>query len=335
MVDANLVSVVIPTYNAERFLARTLETALGQSYTSLEIIVVDDGSTDGSQQIAEAAARKDPRVRYFRRKNSGVAASRNFGISQARGELIATLDADDLWNPDKIARQVDVMRRSSSEVGLVYCLAIEIDESDLIIPPIANLEKKRTPMGRVTDELVLGNFIETSSAPLMKRSFIEAVGGYDKDLEPQGAEDWKLYFSLSEVCEFAVIPEHLVGYRQPTGSLSRNTLRMAHSIDLVRCWILERRPDLSLKLRRLMVYYASVFMAQRSLDNGEFGLALRYSARGYRAYPKGLLERPLRAFVLRFSARFLGVRRGVLRKRGIIHQVKFSEFRAQHFSTGM
>lgn len=325
--EDTLVSVVIPVHNGERFLARTLATALAQTYSPIEVVVVDDGSTDRTAQIAEAVAAQDRRIRYFRTKNFGVAVARNFGISKARGELIATLDADDLWNREKIARQVRMMQTSSPTVGVVYCLALEIDEDDFIIPPVNNLQKKRTAQGRVTKDLAMGCFIETSSAPLIRRSCIEAVGGYDSALWPQGAEDWKLYFALSEICEFAVIPEYLVGYRQATGSLSRDIVPMGQSIDLVARWIFERRPEFPEELRRLAVYYASIFMAQRALDNSQFVLALRYSARGYRVYPRGLLEWPLLAFCIRFIARILGIRRGALRKRGLVSQVRFNDFK--------
>ena len=90
---------------------------------------------DRTGKIVEAAAANDSRIRYFRTVKSGVAATRNFGISKARGKLIAPLDADDLWHPEKIARQVEAMQASSpADIGLVYCWAIEIDENDLIIP---------------------------------------------------------------------------------------------------------------------------------------------------------------------------------------------------------
>ena len=182
--------------------------------------------------IVEAAAGRDSRIRLFRRKNSGVAAARNFEIEQARGPLIATLDSDDLWHPQKIARQVGVMQASSPKVGLVYCWSVEIDESDLIIPPISSLKtrKRSTAQGSVTAELARGCFIETASTPLMKRSSIDAVGGYDPALRPQGADDWKMYLALSEICEFAVIPEYLVGYRQASGSLSRDVTAMGQSM---------------------------------------------------------------------------------------------------------
>jgi glycosyltransferase involved in cell wall biosynthesis len=335
MSDKNgLVSVVIPVYNGERFLGRTLSSALAQTYRPLEIIVVDDGSADRTEEIAETAANKDGRIRYFRRRNYGVAESRNFGIKNAKGDLIAPLDHDDLWSPNKISRQVRLMNDSPAEVGVVYCLALEIDQNDLVIPPIRRLQRKRIAKGRVTNDLALGCFIETSSAPLIKKSFIEKIGGYDTELRPQGAEDWKLYFALSEICEFAVIPEFLVGYRQVSGSLSRNLVRMDQSMEAVGSWIFERHPDLPPELKAMMIYYCSIFMAQRSLDNDEFRLALGYTGRAYKSYPRGLLEPPLRKFLARLLVRLVGVRREKLRRRGLVSRISFHEFQAQQAFDG-
>src|SRR5215467_1971194 len=109
MSEDRLVSIVIPVHNGERFVSRTLASALAQTYAHFEIVAVDDGSTDRTAGILEAAAAHDGRIRVFRTLNSGVAAARNFGISYARGQLIALLDADDLWHPEKIAHQVEMI----------------------------------------------------------------------------------------------------------------------------------------------------------------------------------------------------------------------------------
>ena len=105
-----LVSVVIPVRNGERLIGRTLASALAQTYRNIEVIVVDDGSTDRTPALVETAAARDRRVRLLRRPHSGVTATRNFGISRANGSLIAPLDADDLWHQEKIARQVAAMQ---------------------------------------------------------------------------------------------------------------------------------------------------------------------------------------------------------------------------------
>jgi glycosyltransferase involved in cell wall biosynthesis len=309
--EGSLVSVVIPVRNGERFINETLASALAQTYEPLEVVVVDDGSTDRTAVVVEAAALRDNRIRLFRTQRFGVASARNFGISQARGGLIAPLDADDLWHPEKIARQVYVIQTSSPEVGLVYCWSIEIDENDLVIPAIRSLKGGSTARGRVSEELARGCFIETGSSPVIKRSFIDAVGGYDATLQPQGADDWKLYFALSEVCEFAVIPEYLVGYRQTSGSVSRNLTAMGQSMESVASWIFEKRPNLPKMHKRQAMHSIHAFMSRRAFDNYQFGAALRYHAKALKAYPGKLLERDALIFVARCLFRMTGLRRAM------------------------
>ena len=155
-VENALVSVVIPLYNGEPFIGNTLATVRAQTYHPIEVLVVDDGSTDLSAAIVAAAAATDDRIILFRIPNSGPGAARNFGIQKSRGSMVALLDADDLWHPEKIARQVKVMSDATPEVGLVYCLSIEIDENDFIIKPLGADDP---PQGRVTEELVNSNFV--------------------------------------------------------------------------------------------------------------------------------------------------------------------------------
>jgi glycosyltransferase involved in cell wall biosynthesis len=312
MTEDPLVSVVIPVYNGERYLRRTLESALAQTYNPLEVIVVDDGSTDGSPDIITTISARDSRMRSFRKKNGGVASARNYGISQARGNLIATMDGDDLWHPGKIARQVSVLNALPANVGLVYCWAIEIDEDDAVIPPARDIAAKQTFRGHVTTELAIENFVETSSIPLFRRAFFERVGGYDVEL-PQGAEDWKLYLALSEICEFEVIPEYLVGYRQYSASLSRDASGMAASQDGVIRWLTEKWPSLPEEIKRERTYRADCYLATKALSNNKFRQAVYFRARAHKARPEKLLGFENIAFAARLLLRTIGLSPGGFR----------------------
>jgi glycosyltransferase involved in cell wall biosynthesis len=329
MAEDRLVSVVIPVHNGERFISRTLASALAQTYAHLEFIIVDDGSTDQTASLAATAAARDSRIRLFRTPNSGVAAARNFGISQARGTLIALLDADDLWHPEKIAHQVEVMQMSSPNVGLVYCWSVEIDENDFVVPSVKRLTGKAAFQGHVTAELATQCFIDTSSSILIKRSCVDAVGGYDIDLKPQGAEDWKLYLALSETYEFAVVPEYLVGYRRASGSLTRGSLH-AQSTQLVIRWLTEKWPDLPEELGRLRTYNVNTYYAFVALENNQFLKGSSYMVRACKARPKGLLDQTIFSFVARLLFRMTGLRRAALRRRGWIFRrpVRYQEFQA-------
>jgi glycosyltransferase involved in cell wall biosynthesis len=314
-VEDALVSVVIPVHNGERFIGRTLASVQAQTYDRVEAVVIDDGSTDRTAILVEAAVARDDRIRLFRTPKLGVAAARNFGIGKARGELIAPLDADDLWHPQKVGRQVGMMRASPAEVGLVYCWSIHIDENDFVIPPLDRLETQPTTEGRASDELAEGNFIANGSSPLIKRSCIDAVGGYDPGLQPHGAEDWKLYLALSEVCEFKVVPEYLVGYRQSTGSVSRDVTAMAQSLELVTLWLFEKWPNLPDEVRRSSIYNNGVYLARRAMENNQFTAALRYRLIAYKARPAAFLERSSFEFGACVLAQMLGIRQMVLRRR--------------------
>ena len=113
-----LVSVIIPAYNAQRFVRTTLLSARAQIYTDLEIIIVNDGSTDETADIVESMAKTDKRIRVVYQTNSGLAAARNRGIAEARGDYIAPLDADDLWHPQNIARQIEAIMGGGPRVAV-------------------------------------------------------------------------------------------------------------------------------------------------------------------------------------------------------------------------
>jgi glycosyltransferase involved in cell wall biosynthesis len=284
----SLISVVIPVFNGERFLFRTLESVLSQTYAQIEIIIVDDGSTDRTPEILETAAAHNKSVRHFRIANSGAAAARNIGIRQARGEFIALCDADDLWHPEKIRRQVQVLQASSRNVGLVYCWSIPIDESDFVLEKAIPL---RVIEGWVTMELLKGNFIANSSSPLIRLSCIESIGGYDTALRPQGAADWKLYLALSEICKFKLVPEYLVGYRRWTGAMSSDIMGMAKSIDLVKQWARERWPCIPNKIWADSAYGLGLYLSKEALKNKQLASAIRYRAMAYTVRPTALFER--------------------------------------------
>jgi len=118
----------VPAYNADRYLAPTLTSVLDQTYTNIEILVVDDGSTDTTREVAQRFANTDSRVHVLCQKNNGVAAARNEGIRRAHGEWIAPIDADDIWHPHKIEHQIRLVARSAADVGLIYAWSVDIDE---------------------------------------------------------------------------------------------------------------------------------------------------------------------------------------------------------------
>ena len=245
-----LVSVLVPACNAAATIGETLASAAAQSHRELEIIVVDDGSTDATAGIVRQAAQTDARIILVQQANAGVAAARNAALGRARGACIAPLDADDLWHPDKIARQLARLEQAGPGVGLVYCWSVDIDERSIIIDRRLDLDRFE---GDVYAALVLANFVGNASVPLMRKSAIEAVGGWDSELRrnnAQGCEDWQAYLRLAERVEYALEPAFLVGYRQAASAMSRQVSRMQRSYRLVLAEAKRRHPELPARLFR-------------------------------------------------------------------------------------
>jgi glycosyltransferase involved in cell wall biosynthesis len=247
--DADLVSVVIPAYNAAATLDETLQSVRSQTHRALEIIVVDDGSTDDTRAIAERHAAVDNRVQVFTQDNAGVAAARNAGWRRARSHLIAFVDADDLWAPTKIERQIDTLRRRGQNVGLVYCGSVRINMEGVV----TGRWKVPGCEGHVLDRLFVTNVVGNGSAVLVRRQALIDAKGFNSELRTAGAEgceDYLLCCRIAETYQFAVVDEHLVGYRHLPRSMSSNRPRMLKSWMLVVNEMLARHPEHSDALRR-------------------------------------------------------------------------------------
>ncbi|MGH6787005.1 MAG: glycosyltransferase family 2 protein [Novosphingobium sp.] len=215
------VSVVIPVFNNALTLAATLASAAAQTHRALEIVIVDDGSSDASAEVAAAFCAREPRARLERQANHGVAAARNRAIALARGEWVAPLDADDIWHPEKLARQLAAAARAPA-AGWVVCGSRDIDAADRVWRDGA----RTAPRGQVFLRLLAHNFIDNGSVLLFRREAALAVGGYDEDRRVQGCEDMIFQLRLAARFPLAVAPEYLVGYRKRAGSLSDNPRAM-------------------------------------------------------------------------------------------------------------
>jgi glycosyltransferase involved in cell wall biosynthesis len=267
-----LVSVVIPAYNAEAFIGATLDSALQQTHRAIEVIVVDDGSSDGTAALVEAYARRDSRVRLVRQQNAGVAAARNRGIADARGDFVAPLDADDLWEPTKIERQVARMLEAGSDVGIVYCWWLLIDRDGAILDSSPQWQVE----GRAVDALLQVNFAGNASVPLFRRQALVEVGGYDASLRARGAqgfEDWDVALKVAEQWNVAVVPAVLVGYRRQDSGMSASTDRMWRSYELVIQGVRARRPDVNRRLLRRSRHQFALYVAGIAFWSRKYGRA--------------------------------------------------------------
>ena len=257
-----LVSVIIPAYNAERFIARTLVSVLNQTYHNLEVIVVDDGSRDRTPKIVQQVAWQDARIRLLQQANAGVAAARNCGIQNAHGEFIAPIDADDLWRPDTVQKLVAQFQRGRPEVGVVYAWSVDIDEQEQMTGGF----HAATVEGNVHKTLICHNFLGNASSTLIRKTCLDRVGGYDPKLKAQnaqGCEDWDLYLRLAEHYEFGVAPEFLVGYRKVLSSMSGDFSQMTRSQHLMLQAVQKRYPELPSFLYRISFSSFYLYLAHQ------------------------------------------------------------------------
>src|SRR5258708_4104598 len=199
----HLVSVVIPAFNAGATIDETLRSVRSQSHERIEIIVVDDGSTDDTLAVAERHADQDPRIKIIRQDNAGVAAARNAGWQAACAEFIAFIDADDLWAPSKIERQLQAMIDGGERTGLVYSWYAWIDAK-------SRVNVKSDPVYHaveVLNYLFEGNFIGNGSSAMVRREALVAANGFERGLRASGArgcEDLLCYCRVARADDFAV-----------------------------------------------------------------------------------------------------------------------------------
>ncbi|MCL4871765.1 MAG: glycosyltransferase [Anaerolineae bacterium] len=214
-----LVSIIIPTYNRSHLLSQTLASVLAQTYTPLEIIVVDDGSTD---ETLTMLAQYEGRILLVTQANQGVAAARNHGTRIAKGHYLTFLDDDDLIEPTKIARQVALFQRQP-ELGLVHCGYYLSDKDGQLRDKVW-----LWPQADTLRQLICRNFI-WSGAPLIRRDSLQAVGEYDSQLT--NGQDWDLWLKLALAgVPFAVIPQPLGTYRLQPDSMVTNLTRLQNAV---------------------------------------------------------------------------------------------------------
>jgi glycosyltransferase involved in cell wall biosynthesis len=215
---AGLVSAVIPVYNGEAYVARAVDSVLGQTYAPVEALVVDDGSTDGTPGVL---AGYGDRVRVLRQANQGLSAARNAGIAAARGEWVALLDADDRWLPEKLARQVALMR-AAPEVGFCSTEALLEDERGEVVGrwacPGVDGDVLRTIFAR--NAAIPGS----GSGVLVRRDLFARAGTFDTRLV--SLEDIDMWLRLAAHAAYRCVPEPLTVILRRTGSMSRDLGRM-------------------------------------------------------------------------------------------------------------
>ncbi|WMC91705.1 glycosyltransferase family 2 protein [Kineothrix sp. MB12-C1] len=220
------VSVILTSYNKEKYINQAIESVLTQSYQDFELIIVDDGSTDNSRQIIEALSADDQRIKtFYFEKNKGIPSAHNFAISQAQGEYCAVIDCDDFWEKDKLQKQVEFLEKNK-EYGACFTWISVVDENELPVP--SELCENRDIMWNsqnhtqgewlklfFTEGCKLGN-----PSMMIKTSVFENIGYYSYGLKQ--LQDYELFIRILKYCNVYVINERLVNYRWFCGA-EKNT----------------------------------------------------------------------------------------------------------------
>lgn len=289
-------TVVIPVYNQATFLAEAVESALGQTTPPGEVVVVDDGSTDATPAVLGTFG---PRIRVIRQANAGVASARNRGAREARGDVLAFLDADDAWLPRKLERQL--ARFDERDLGLVHCGVEDVsDDGHPVRVRLNGLE------GQVADRLLAFEepvILGGGSAAVIPRGVFEAVGGFDERLSTSA--DWDLYYRIARRWEVGFVPEVLVRYRVHPEGMHHNVAAMEHDMLAAYARAFGERGSTPAAFRRRCYANLHAVLAGSFFARGAYGRSLRHGLRSVALRPRHALRAvgyPVRALRRKLGA---------------------------------
>lgn len=301
-----LVSVIVPAYNMAGYTERTVESLLGQSYSHLEIIVIDDGSTDPTGKILE---RFSDRITYVYQENGGACSARNHGYRLSRGDFIGFLDCDDIYHPEKV--EVFLARfRARPSVGMIYSPEYLIDENDRIF----DVNSPAKPItGKIFEPLLIDNFIG-SSTPIIRREVLEKAGLWDEAIFTTA--DWEMWLRISRCCEIDFVEEPLSSSRQVSRYNRRNidrTQREAYYVlekfrkeGITETGLRKARSHIEILLHR---YAFEMGDYRRSLGHlVEAIVSKPFQVRAYAHLSLAVLFRPLYRSIIQWKKRIRTVR---------------------------
>jgi len=214
-----LVSIIMPCYNCEQTVEKTLKSIYEQNFTDFYLYCINDGSTDKTTEILEFYAKSKPNMMIHHKKNAGQTAAKNDGLKLAQGQYIAFIDSDDLWDNKKLIRQVKYLEQNS-QVGLCYTNGFYINQNDQH-QELIGFNAQLT--GDCLDKIILGNAIVASSV-MIRKSILDEVGLFDERLT--ACENWELWIRFAAKSELAIIDQPLVYYRRHANNMSHNLDKM-------------------------------------------------------------------------------------------------------------
>jgi len=263
------VSCIIPTYNRANFLRDAVSSVQNQTHPVDEIIIIDDGSTDHTSSVIRSIP--DRRIRYTYQPNAGISSARNHGIRLSSGKVIAFLDSDDIWVPNKLERQLDCLSRG--HYGLVYCAKSWMDATGA---EIENPYPQKTfPHGSVFRELFLSNFITSASCVIALRRCFDDVGLFTESADFSNGQDYELWLRIAHAYRVGAVPEEMVRYRthqaNQTGTRPRRYRGTLSAVDkasrLDPDRVLLRKRDHRVRLRHVYTLAVSEFFYTKDLTS--------------------------------------------------------------------
>lgn len=306
------VSVIIPTYNAEKYVADTVSSVLAQTYQDFEILIIDDGSPDKSVEVCQQFA--DSRIQIIRQPNRGLPGARNTGIRHAKGDFISFLDADDLWHPQKLEKQLQHFEHSP-EVGISFSYSAFIDEAG----DLTGLYQKPRKLQDITSDYVLcRNPIGNGSAAVIRCAVFEDIkfednihGSpelfyFDERLRHKSADatDVECWLRISATTSWKIegIPEALTLYRVNSSGLSANAMNQLEALDRVIEKARSYAGDVIARCEHTAKAYHYRYTARRAVNLRDGALAVEMLQRAVTSDWKILFEEPRRSLITGIAA---------------------------------
>ncbi len=271
------VSVIIPAYNAMTYLPETLESVLQQTFTDFEVLIVNDGSSDCI--VSWAKCIEDERVQLISQSNQGVSIARNTAIGKAKGEYIAFLDADDLWQPTKLEKQVQFLDNNPT-VGLVSTWMILTDEHSNFLSEV----KLNFKQGNIRKEIIEIDLIPCGSIPMVRRACFDTAGFFDSTL--RFGEDWEMWARIAAEYDFGLVRESLVYYRQHPQNSSKSSEEMLPQFERLIEKMFSSVPAELLPIKARTYGHTNSYIAWKYLENKNYRQARKFYNRAIRHCPQ-------------------------------------------------
>jgi glycosyltransferase involved in cell wall biosynthesis len=285
-----LISVIIPAYNHGNVIHEALNSVFAQTFRDYEIIVVNDGSPDNTAEVLKPLAEAG-KIRYFEQSNGGQASARNRGLAEARGELIAYLDDDDVWPEDKLGWQVAILQ-ADSQAAVVYGR-----ETNMGAKPGDYEGNSNLPNGSVHEAFCAGNHIRSPGQAMIRADVLRAANGFDLNIK--GADDWDLWIRLSKDAPFRFENRIALYCRNHSANASRNLWAMySNCMRVVRKHFRADKVHFRIAKRHVKAYVADGFFesVKREVWAGRKGPALKSLFFAGILDPKMVLSRAKKAF---------------------------------------